>query len=236
MKNVGRYPDRDTSLVHRGLTDDRLAEVSMTDEQIISTIDSLTHNYVTPDQVDARTQGKLWKSDLAYDANLYIDQSDVGTNYASLVNGKIPTSQLPNHPTVNFLETGERYYTTSRPTVGTSSAGRKTAVGTITIGNPGYSWMPIIYGTVEVNSLGTPPTIITVEDSSNRVVAGGLSSRASNYNRVVISPESIPTGYLNGWTFTFYLWNRDGGSSQTTSFQRSIHYFPVPWAPANWNS
>ena len=52
MRNVGRYPDRDTSLVHRKITEDRKAEVSMTDDQIISVIDSMTHNYVYSNQVD----------------------------------------------------------------------------------------------------------------------------------------------------------------------------------------
>lgn len=228
MRNVGRYPDRDTSLVHRKLTEDRKAEVSMTDDQIISVIDSMTHNYVSPNQVDTEAQSKLSKSALASDAGLYIDQSDVGTTYASLVNGKVPSSQLPTGNSTHYLETGNRHYTTGIPTNG-YSYGSDTAVGSITINDPGYAWLPMIFGNVEVNSLNKPPTLITVKDSKGRVVAGGTSTRATNYNRVVISPENLEIAYIGRWTFTFYLRNRDGGNCQITSFKKSVHYFPAPF-------
>ena len=228
MRNVGRYPDRDTSLAHRKLTEDRKAEVSMTDDQIISVIDSMTHNYVYPSQVDTEAQSKLSKSALASDAGLYIDQSDVGTTYASLVNGNIPSGQLPTDNSTHYLETGRRYYTTGIPT-NAYSYGSEVAVGSITINDPGYAWMPMIFGNVEVNSMDKPPTLITVKDSENRVVAGGSSTRAPLYNRVVITPENLETAYLGTWTFTFYLRNRDGGNCHITPFKKSVHYFPVPW-------
>lgn len=228
MRNVGRYPDRDTSLVHRKITEDRKAEVSMTDDQIISVIDSMTHNYVYSNQVDTEAQSKLSKSALASDAGLYIDQSDVGTAYASLVNGKVPNSQLPTDNSTHYLETGNRHYTTGIPT-NAYSYGSDVAAGSITINDPGYAWLPMIFGNVEVNSMNAPPTIITVKDSSNRVVAGGSSTRSSTYNRVVISPENLQIAYLGRWTFTFYVKNRDGGNCQITSFKKSVHYFPAPW-------
>lgn len=228
MRNVGRYPDRDTSLAHRKLTEDRKAEVSMTDDQIISVIDSMTHNYVYPSQVDTEAQSKLSKSALASDAGLYIDQSDVGTTYASLVNGKVPSGQLPTSDSIHYLETGNRFYTTGVPS-NSYSYGSEVAVGSITINDQGYAWLPMIFGNVEVNSLANPPTLITVKDSEGRIVAGGSSTRATNYNRVVISPENLQTAYLGSWTFTFYLRNRDGGNCQITPFKKSLHYFPVPF-------
>lgn len=230
MRNVGRYPDRDTSLAHNRLSRDRLAEVSMTDDQIINIINSLTHNYVSPSQVDTEAQTKLDKVSLALDAANYVDNSQIGSSYASLSNGRIPNSQLPNHASVNYLETTNLNYTSNYPSA-VNSYSPNTAAGSFYQVDPGYAWIPIIHGSVEVNSHGNAPAIITIKDAQGRMVAGGIGSRSGNFDRINILPEGAQQAYLGNRNFYIYLHSRDGGRVQTTTYQRSIHYFPAPWVP-----
>lgn len=228
MKNLGRYPDRETSLAHNKLSQDRLAEVSLTDDQIINVIDSLTHNYVTTTQVDAEAQTKLEKITLLLDGNLYVDNSQIGSSYASLSNGTLPANQRPNHSSVNYLETAWRNYSANLPSA-VNSYYPETSAGSFSVSDPGYAWIPIIHGSVEVNSHGNAPAIIVVKDNEGRLVAGGIGTRSGNFDRLNILPERLNTAYLGSRTFYIYLHSRDGGRVQTTTYQRSLHYFPAPW-------
>lgn len=229
MKNLGRYPDRDTSLAHNKLSQDRLAEVSMTEEQINSVVDSLTHNYIYPTQVDAEAQTKLDKTTLFLDGNLYVDNSQIGSSYASLSGGMVPNSQLPSHPSSHYLESSGLSYNSTRPSSVQAYGNSEASAGSVTISDPNYAWVPIIHGFAEIDTMGNAPAIIDVRDSSGRTVAGGISTMIGNYNVLNIVPENVPTAYLGNWTFTFYVKSLNGGSVRITSYQRGLHYFPAPW-------
>lgn len=233
MKNVGRYPDLDTSLAHRRLSLDRLAEVSMTDEQVQQMLDGRVGDYVTPSQVTAETTSKLTKSALSTNASNYMDKSQIGSSYASLVNGTLPVSQRPDDPRVLYLESNAviRSY---GPTSTSSYSTTKVSCGTVTVPDPGYSWVPIIYGGCEVEFIsGAPPAILTLEDSQGRVVAGGMSTRSTEvrFNRINISPEgTYHVGLTGQWTFTYKLRFASGsGQVRPTSSFGDITILIAPW-------
>lgn len=232
MKNVGRYPDRDVSLAHRQLARNRLAEVSLTDEQIQQMIDARIGDYITPNQVDTEAGTKLSKSSLATHANNFIDQSQIGTTYASLVNGKLPSSQLPNSSRTHYLESAP-ITRSFGPTSTSAYNTNKVACGTVTIPDVGYSFVPLIYGSIEVQFLsGAPPAIITLEDSQGRIVAGGMSTRSQEvqYNRINISPEGLSSAYYGAWVFTWYLRFREGsGQVRATQSFGDVWITLTPW-------
>lgn len=231
MRNVGRYPDRDASLAHKKLLEDRLAEVSLTESQVTEIIDPLTYNYVTNQQVDSQTEGKLTKSALSIDANRYVDQSQIGSSYASLSNGRVPLHQLPDHPSSEHLESSYFAYNSSRPSNVQAYINSEADAGSITISDPNYAWVPIIHGSAEIYSYGQQnvPAVIDVRDSSGRTVAGGMSTMTGTYDVIHIVPQNVPTAYLGSWTFTFYLKSLQGGAIRITNYQRGLHYFPAPW-------
>lgn len=232
MKNVGRYPDRDVSLAHRQLARNRLDEVSMTDEQIQQMIDARIGDYITPSQVDTEAATKLSKSSLATHAANFIDQSAVGTTYASLVNGKLPSSQLPDSPRTHYLES-RPIIRSFGPTSSTAYNTNKVACGTITVPDVGYSFLPLVYGTIEVQFLsGAPPAILTLEDNQGRIVAGGMSTRSQEvqFNRINISPEGLSTAYYGSWVYTFYLRFREGsGQVRPTQSFGDVWITLTPW-------
>ena len=232
MKNVGRYPDRDVSLAHLQLARNRLDEVSLTDEQIQQMIDARIGGYITPDQVDTESATKLSKSSLATHANNFIDQSQVGTTYASLVSGKLPSSQLPSSSRTHYLESAtiiRSYGPTSTSAYNTN----KVACGSITVPDVGYSFIPLVYGSVEVQFFsGAPPAVLTLEDSKGRVVAGGMSTRSQEiqFNRINISPEGLTTAYYGTWTYTWYIRFREGsGNVRPTQYLGDAWLTLMPW-------
>lgn len=232
MKNVGRYPDRDTSLAHRQLARNRLDEVSITDEQIQQMIDARIGDYITPNQVDTEAATKLSKSSLATHANNFIDQSQIGTTYASLVNGKLPSSQLPSSSRTYYLESRPiiRSY---GPASNTAYNTKKVACGTVTVPDVGYSFCPLVYGSIEVQFLsGAPPAILTLEDSQGRVIAGGMSTRSQEvqFNRINVSPEGLTTAYYGVWTYTWYIRFPEGsGQVRPTQSFGDIWITLAPW-------
>lgn len=233
MKNVGRYPDRDVSLAHRQLARNRLDEVSMTDEQIQQILDGRVADYVTQNQVNAETSTKLTKSSLAVNANQYIDQSDVGSTYASLVNGSLPSYQRPSSPQVLHLETLAPVINSNVGSTSSTYGTNKVSVGSFTVPDPGYAYLPIVYASFEViiNS-GVPPILMTIEDSSGRIIAGGQSTRSTltSYNRMNVSPEGLPTAYLGSWTFTCKIRFREGsGSARLSNANKWLTVYPAPW-------
>ena len=233
MKNVGRYPDRDVSLSHLRLAENRLAEVSMTNEQINQILDGRVADYVTQNQVNAATSTKLTKSSLAVNANQYIDQSDVGSTYASLVNGSLPSYQRPSGPQVLYLETLAPVVTGSPGGTASTYGTSKVSVGSLTVSDPGYAYYPIVYASFDViiNS-GAPPILMTIEDSSGRIIAGGQSTRSTltSYNRMNVSPEGLPTAYLGSWTFTCKIRFREGsGSARLSNANKWLTVYPAPW-------
>lgn len=240
MKYVGRYPDTDSALAHRALAKNRLTEVSMTTAQIQQQLNDRIANYVTPAQVDSSTTGKLSKSALAADVNNYWSTSDPGkigpnTGLATIVSGKIPLSQLPSissYPQAHALEMIpplRRVNVMSTSTTATSTS--ETFVGSFTLSDPGYAWIPIMSGTFEVNIIsGTPPAIVKIRDYQGRVVAGGWSSRRSGVNRLHVNPETIPQAYLGGVTFNIYLFFATGtGQLRSTNWEDSLMALQVPW-------
>lgn len=239
MKNVGRYPDLDTSLAHRALSTNRLSEVSMTPEAIQQQLDARISNYVTESDVAAQTSGKLASSELGADVGNYFAISDVGANgpntgVASLVNGKIPTSQLPSRssePKIYGLESDAP--TRLVNVMNTSTAYDTTPVqcGMFSLTDPGYAWIPIISGSIEVNiTSGNPPAVIKIKDSEGRVVAGGWSTRRAGFNRVHINPENLEIAYLGTVYFYFWLSFASGtGQVRSSSWEDSIMPLQVPW-------
>lgn len=232
MKNVGRYPDLDTSIAHRKLSQNRLAEVSLTDEQIQTMLDGRVGDYVTPAQVSAETSGKLTKSALSTHANNYIDKSQIGTTYASLVNGKLPLSQLPSSSRTHYLES-RPIIRSLGPTSTSAYNTNKVACGTVTIPDVGYSFLPMVYGSIEVEFIsGAPPVILTLEDNQGRVVAGGMSTRSQEvrFNRINVSPEGLSTAYYGGWNFTWYLrFPAGSGNVRPTQYLGDVWLTLTPW-------
>lgn len=232
MKNVGRYPDRDTSLAHRQLARNRLDEVSITDEQIQQMIDARIGDYITPNQVDTESATKLSKSSLATHANNFIDQSQVGTTYASLVSGKLPSSQLPSSSRTYYLES-RPIIRSLGPTSTSAYNTSKVACGTVSIPDVGYSFLPMVYGSIEVQFFsGAPPAILTLEDNQGRVIAGGMSTRTqeAQFNRINVSPEGLSTAYYGGWTYTWYLRFREGsGNVRPTQYLGDVWLTLMPW-------
>lgn len=232
MKNVGRYPDRDVSLAHRQLARNRLDEVSMTDEQIQQMIDARIGGYITPDQVDTEAGTKLSKSSLATHANNFIDQSAVGTTYASLVNGKLPSSQLPSSSRTHYLESAP-ITRSFGPLSNSAYNTNKVSCGTITVPDVGYSFVPFVYGSIEVEFIsGAPPAILTIEDNQGRVIAGGMSTRSQEvrFNRINVSPEGLTTAYYGSWSYTWYLRFREGsGNVRPTQYLGDVWLTLIPW-------
>ena len=232
MKNVGRYPDRDVSLAHRQLARNRLDEVSMTDEQIQQMIDARIGDYITSNQVDTEAATKLSKSSLATHAANFISQSAVGTTYASLVNGNLPSSQLPDSPRTYYLES-QPIIRSFGPTSNSAYSTNKVSCGTVTVPDVGYSFYPVVYGSIEVQFFsGAPPAILTLEDNQGRVVAGGMSTRSQEvqFNRINISPEGLTTAYYGSWTYTWYIRFREGtGQVRPTQSFGDVWITLVPW-------
>ena len=232
MKNVGRYPDLGTSLAHRALAEDRLNEVSMTYEQIQQILDGRVANYVTEDEVNTQAASKLSKSALATHANNFIDQSQIGTTYASLVGGKLPSSQLPSSSRTHYLESAA-ITRSFGPTSTSAYNTNKVACGTVDIPDVGYSFYPLIYGSIEVQFLsGAPPAILTLEDNEGRVVAGGMSTRSQEvqFNRINVSPEGLTTAYYGSWTYTWYIRFREGtGQVRPTQSFGDVWITLIPW-------
>lgn len=240
MKNVGRYPDTDRSLSHRALATNRLAEVSMTTEQIQQQLQGRIANYVTPSQVNDSASGKLTLSSLAADVDNYIPASDVGksgtntSGVASLTSGKIPSSQLPtasSYPRLYYLETSRPTRHVNVMTTATVFNSTEAARGSFTLSDPNYVWIPVFTGSVEVNIVsGSGPVQIRIKDGNNRVVAGGISGWKSGLMRVNIWPQSIPIAYIGGGTFTYYLSFVTGtGQVSHTSWEDSLMPRQVPW-------
>ena len=233
MKNVGRYPDLGTSLAHRALAEDRLNEVSMTHEQIQQILDGRVANYVTDDEVNTQAASKISKSALATEANKYISKSEIGTNYASLVNGTLPTSQRPDDLRTTHLEAARGHWS-SGPSTATVYNTNKISVGSVTITDPGFAWIPYIFGTFEIWVSNNNPVVLTLEDNSGRVVAGGVTTRSNevNHQRLNLSPENLETAYLGSWTFTYKLRFREGtGQARATTAFGDATFYPMPWTP-----
>ena len=160
-----------------------------------------------------------------------MDQSQIGSAYASLSNGRVPLRQLPDHPSSEHLESSYFAYNSTRPINVQAYSNSEADAGSITISDPNYAWVPIIHGSAEVYSYGQQnvPAVIDVRDSSGRTVAGGMSTMIGTYDVIHIVPQNVPTAYLGSWTFTFYLRSLQGGTIRITNYQRGLHYFPAPW-------
>lgn len=205
----------------------------MTDEQIQSILDGRVGDYVTSSQVVAEASSKLTQSALASDANNYIDNSDIGTTYASLSNGLLPVSQRPDDPRTLYLES-DKVIRSYGPTSTYAYNTNKVTCGTVTVPDPGYAWVPIIYGGCEIEFVsGAPPAVLTLEDSQGRVVAGGMSTRSQEvrFNRLNISPEgTYHAGIVGQWTFYYKLRFREGtGQIRATSAFGDITILRAPW-------
>lgn len=206
----------------------------MSHEQIQQIIDGRVSDYVTPAQVDAQAATRLTKSALATDANRYISKSEVGSTYASLVNGALPASQRPNDSRTLYLEL-ENHWIPTMPNSASTYGTTPVSCGTFTVGDPGYQWLPYIWGTFEVNvSSGTPPIALNIEDSSGTRVAGGVStvSNETTYQRIDVSPILyVPTVYIGSRTFTYRLSFTEGsGRAWITNLLRNITVVRGPWA------
>lgn len=235
MKNVGRYPDRNASLAHLRLAEDRLAEVSMTDDQIRSIVNGRISDYVTPAQVDAQAAGKLSKSQLSSDVSNYASSSDVGKTsgwgYATLSNGRVPASQMPATSRATRLQANSPYRIINHTTTTKAFNTNETACGGFTAPDPGYTWMPFFIGSFELNiASGEPPAYLKIKDSSNRIVASGLSSYTRGLTRVTLSPLRIPNVYIGSVSFTFYLsFANNTGQVWNTNWENSLVVRQVPW-------
>lgn len=235
MRNAGRYPDRDTSVSHQQLAQDRLVEVSMTTEQIQQIIDGRIGNYMTPAQVDAEAAMKLPKSELATSASNYVSTSDVtgtsSSNYVSLSSGKIPASQVPATDKSYYLEGAGPEVRRTALSTNAATGINKVACGSFTTGTFHHDWIPIFFGSIEVNiSSGSAPVAITIDDSSGRTVALGQSTMRTGMNRVNICPLNLANAYRGTWTFTYYLqFNSGSGVVRSTQWQDSLTIFIAPW-------
>ena len=233
MKNVGRYPDHDTSVSHVQLAQDRLTQVSMTTEQIRQIVQGRVGNYVTPQQVTGETVTKLPKSSLASEASSYISSSQLNTTsssqYVALSSGKIPTAQLPASDQSRYFEHVNpvvfRDPTTTTAATGTTAV----RIGSFTVGTDLYSWQPHVFGSIEVNiTSGTPPVQVYLRDSQNRWAAMGISTQRSGMNRVTLFPWTLQE-YDGYQTFDVMMnfWS-GSGIARATLWEDSITVYLAP--------
>lgn len=233
MKNVGRYPDQDTSVSHVELAQNRLNEVSMTEEQILGIVDGRTGSYLTPAQVDAEAATKLPKSGLSSLASSYISASQVtltsSSSYVALSSGKIPTAQLPPGDQPLYFEGIMPTTSNSTTNTLTATSANAIAVGSFSAGTTFYKWKPVIFASIEVNvTSGSPPVSVYIQDSANKTVAWGQSTIRNGFNRVSVFPR-VSTSYDGYETFTWYLrFNVGTGSVRATLFEDSMSVFIAP--------
>lgn len=175
MKYVGRPPDSDYSIVHKKYADERYAAIDVDQAFITDEIAGQAVPLVTPSYVDTQDALRARKTNVdAADAN-YLSTSVVGAasgvapldtstfvpaaNLPTLVTNRLPTFV----PATAISISGDRVVTTTNA--------KEYQAATLTINDPGYPYVPLIFAQIQGGS--------TQGTAANRLMGTGAFGQAS---------------------------------------------------------
>ena len=244
---VGRYPDSDSSLVHKQYIDTRYGQIAVDLDYVNSSAasEATARELVTQSYVDSRDLLRAKKTDVDAADDNYVPLTQIGqpNGVATIGNdGFIPTQQLPvlvtdRVPVVVNVST----VSLSTRTVTTTST-KEFLAATININDPGYPYIPHVFGSISGSSGGEQSAIrrknsggfgkMQVLTPTDQVVAGGVGQGTFQPRMNLIRPTcppnatpiSIPT--LKGAT-TLILWLSLWSGSAYTFTSSNFSFYAI---------
>lgn len=222
LKNVGRAPNSDASMVTAGWVDERHAGVAVTPQYITDRVaaHAATVNLVDKAYVDAGDATRAKKAAVdAADAN-YVPLSARGSTVASLDAGAyIPPAQLPMLLTERpsgFVEASRIFFTTSQLVASTTTKTYQAAV--CEIADPGYPYQVLPMATIcgvcpePIDGLrrvgGSSRGKMTVLASDDTLFGGGVAAniRSRTFYSVIPTALQAATPTVVEGPLTLHLW------------------------------
>jgi hypothetical protein len=233
---VGRYPDEPDSVVSKKYVISLNSTTALTTSFIDQIVGSRAQYLATTAFVDQEDTKRATKTEVtAADAN-YFPATGHGLAVIDST-GKLPASAIPSSGLVTDRIT--RYYPCAAPSISTptrvvTATPTELLIGTVTVTDQGYPWIPLVFAYVKgYDRIGASPTrwagtgvaddagqilinnvgILTVQGSNGTVYGSGQCTASTKDTYSVVLPASASTAAtpLSGaLTFNLYGSCRDG--------------------------
>ena len=219
----GRYPDSDSSLVHKGFADSDNQSIIVDANWVNTTVaTAVTSNSLqTPTYVNNQDTLRAHKTDVDAADNNYLPLAALGVagGVATMDGLHLKDSQVPDGVMVNrvaqiydLANYGTAYLAPGMTHTVTTTTAREYKIASITVPDPGYPWIPLCFGTIGGYFNGNP--------DPNRTIG------TDNLGQVTVMPPS-------GVSDTIYAAGALNGIPQRMSYYPFIPHGGLNWTPSN---
>lgn len=237
LEYIGRFPDSDYALMHKGGVDYRFKQVAVNQDDV--------DNVVMPRRSDLVLPSYVQQQDALLARKVYVDSRDenyelradrgAANGIASLgPDGKVPAAQIPG-----FEDYTPRFYNATSPdnTSWSSQGSTVRTLHTFTLPDPGYPYQIWCFGHVGCRSSGNwshAEVEVRRGSTSGPVVAHGFGTESQSYHwiKVLPSARSGDSSFVYTGASTLYVRGGRASGDAMVQFTANGWGFAVHLMPA----
>lgn len=237
LEYVGRFPDADFGLMHKGGVDYRFKQVAVNQDDVDNAVIPRRSELVLPSYVQQQDALLARKSYVDSQDDLRELRTSLGAanGIASLgADGKVPTSQIPA-----LEDYTPRYFNATSPdnTNWSNQTTTTRTLHTFSIPYPGYPYSIWCFGHVGCRSVGNwshAEIEVRIGSTSGTVIAQGFGTESQSWHWIKVLPAANPGDAAFRYTSaaTLYVRGSRASGSAAIEFTANLWSFAVHIIPA----